>query len=381
VVEYRHSSRSPRWVIEGIRLGGKRRRLFFRTKTAAEQELTRIKTKQHREGVNALELPDSARVMAAELSEQLQEYGKTIRDAGDFYITYLRDCKGIKVQALADEYLSTRKHQNVSALYLKDLRLKLRIFCEAFGPQPARILTGKQIASWVHSLALAPQTVNSYLTRVSAVFSYGVRHGHLERNPTNVIERLKFVDKAPEIFTVDQLRAVLTQAADMLPGARLVPLIAVGAFAGLRTTELMRMEWEDINFRRGFIEVPAHKAKTARRRLISIAPNLQAWLAPYANHTGPVWCRSRNGFNWNLLEVSKRAGLPKWPHNGLRHSFASYHLAHHCDAAKLALAMGHTGPGLIFSNYREVVHPDEAERYWNLFPALPQQNVIPLSAA
>ena len=63
------------------------------------------------------------------------------------------------------------------------------------------------------------------------------------------------------------------------------------------------------------------------------------------------------------------AGLKTaWPDNALRHSFASYHLAHFKDAGALALDMGHTNSGMIFANYRQLVRPAEAERYWNLKP-------------
>jgi hypothetical protein len=45
IVEYHHSA-TAKYVIEGIRVNGKRKRLFFPTEEAAEKELTRIKTKQ-----------------------------------------------------------------------------------------------------------------------------------------------------------------------------------------------------------------------------------------------------------------------------------------------------------------------------------------------
>jgi integrase len=92
------------------------------------------------------------------------------------------------------------------------------------------------------------------------------------------------VDGPPEIFTVDELASLLAKApADVLP------CLAIGAFAGLRTAELLRLEWENVYLDRGYIEVSARKAKSAQRRLIRIADNLRAWLPPYAGHTGKLW--------------------------------------------------------------------------------------------
>jgi hypothetical protein len=111
--------------------------------------------------------------------------------------------------------------------------------------------------------------------------------------------------------------------------------------------------------------VKARHSKTARRRLVTMQPNLRAWLAPYRAHRGPV-CPS----NLRLRTEAdrERAGLRhNWPSNALRHSFGSYHLAHFKDAAALALQMGNS-VDVIFRHYRELVRPKEAERYWQIKP-------------
>lgn len=81
-----------------------------------------------------------------------------------------------------------------------------------------------------------------------------------------------------------------------------------------------------------------------------------------------------------LLEADRTAaGLKKWPSNALRHGFASYHLAKFEDAAKLALALGHADQELIFRNYRELVTPNQAAKYWDIRPAA-QTNIVAISA-
>ena len=74
------------------------------------------------------------------------------------------------------------------------------------------------------------------------------------------------------------------------------------------------------------------------------------------------------------------AGITEWPDNALRHSFASYHLAHFKDAKALALEMGHTDSGMLFNHYRALVRPNDAERYWNIGPAR-TANVLPTDEA
>ena len=68
----------------------------------------------------------------------------------------------------------------------------------------------------------------------------------------------------------------------------------------------------------------------------------------------------------------------EWPSNALRHSFGSYHLARFNDAPALALQMGNS-PAMIFKHYREVVRPQEAEKFWNIRPAA-VENVVAMTA-
>ena len=72
-------------------------------------------------------------------------------------------------------------------------------------------------------------------------------------------------------------------------GRRLTtPFLAIGGFAGLRSAEIERLDWKNVNFERGFIEVRADTCKTRARRLVPISENLRAWLKPFAMPSGPV---------------------------------------------------------------------------------------------
>jgi hypothetical protein len=67
-------------------------------------------------------------------------------------------------------------------------------------------------------------------------------------------------------------------------------------------------------------------------------------------------------------ELRTAAELDAWPHNGLRHSFGSYHLAIHGDAVKTAGQMGHRSSDVIHNHYKALVLKTEAEKFWNLRP-------------
>jgi hypothetical protein len=108
IVEYHHSA-TAKYVIEGARVNGKRRRYFFATREKAEGELARMKIKQRKEGENALGLSDSLRIMALECAQELRPLGRSLRDATEFYVRYLRDTeRSISVSALIEEFTATQ---------------------------------------------------------------------------------------------------------------------------------------------------------------------------------------------------------------------------------------------------------------------------------
>jgi integrase len=208
------------------------------------------------------------------------------------------------------------------------------------------------------------------------MFSYATKRRMLDFNPVLHTAKPKLIDKPPDIFTVDELRSLLETATRTAHDV--VPMLAIAAFAGLREAEIQRLDWSEVDLARGHIEVKAAKAKSARRRIIPIQPNLAAWLRPSSELTGRV---VPAGARAKIERARTAAGLKRWPNNGLRHSFASYRLAAIGDAPRVAHELGHASPQMLYSTYREVVRPEEAERYWKIEPPAEAANLVAFSAS
>jgi integrase len=179
----------------------------------------------------------------------------------------------------------------------------------------------------------------------------------------------------PGILSVEQARALLVNATP-----ELVPFFAIGLFAGLRRAELERLDWSEIDFESGLIQVTAEKSKTATRRFVTMQPNLRQWLLPLRQLKGSVTPPENFRELFNQARVA--AGITDWPENALRHSFASYHLAHFKNAASTALECGHTDSRVTFAHYRELVKPREAARVWKLAPSQGKgRKIVQLEAA
>jgi integrase len=282
----------------------------------------------------------------------------------------------ITVAELAKEVVELKRKAGRSEKYIRDLKQKLARFCQDFGKMPVAAITVEEIDKWLSDLNYAPKSRAQYRANIGVLFSHAERREMIDKNPVPRTEKPKLLDASPEIFTPDELRSLLETASREAPNV--VSMLAIGAFAGLREAEIQRLDWSEIALARGHIEVKAAKAKSARRRIVPIQPNLAAWLQPYSGMTGAV---VPMGARRKLARVREAAKLTRWPNNGLRHSFASYRLAAIHDAPRVSVELGHTSPQMLYSTYRELVLPTEAERYWAILPKEETANVVAFSTS
>ena len=375
VLPYRHSDTHPYYL--DLRPFGQGRK-FFKGRAEAEAERLRQITLRERGGREAVGLPLNELSAIVEVRRKLAEHGKSIEEAARFYLDHLeriRRCH-MTITQLADEVLAAKKRDGYGSLYLTDLRKRLNRFARDFGSRLVASITVEELDDWLRNLECAPKTRANFRANVGVLFSYAERRRMIDFNPVKRTSAPKLIDKAPEIFSVDELSALLNAASTVAPDV--LPILAIGAFAGLRESEIKRLDWAEVNLRRAYIEVKAEKAKTARRRVVRIQPNLARWLAPYGGLSGlvvPVNARKK------LSSVRRRARLNRWSKNGLRHSFASYRLAATNDAATVAAELGHSTSQMLYSTYRELVFPEEADRYWHIVPvACTPENILAFSA-
>jgi integrase len=144
----------------------------------------------------------------------------------------------------------------------------------------------------------------------------------------------------------------------------MVPAAAIGCFTAIRSAEIQRMEWSQVNLRDGHIEIVAKKAKKKVRRIVPIPANLKGWLLPLVHATGPVCPYSRLSNQWN--KFAKRAGV-RWTRNVHRDSGISYAVALKRNVAEVALISGNS-PAVIMSNYLKAVTELEAKKWFAIEP-------------
>jgi integrase len=372
VRKYSDSNRPHLKFVVNYREQGKRKRSFFESKQQADSFAAFKNAELNRNGSEGAEFPTSLRVMAQNALELLKPFGKTILDAAQHYAAHLKASeRSCTVKQLLAELLEAKEKKGVSRRHLDDLRQRAGRFAASFGERITSTINGREIEGWLDSLNVGPQTHNHYRNAVRLAFNFAIRRGYASENPAAKTEKANVLRSAPGILSVTQAARLLEIATPLV-----LPHIAIGLFAGLRRAELERLDWSEVDFESALIEVKAAKSKTAQRRFATLHPNLREWLLPVRKHRGPI---TPEDFHKRFIQTRNAAGITKWPDNALRHSFASYHLAHFKNAAATALELGHHDSRITFAHYRELVKPKEAERFWDIRPAATEK-VVHLSA-
>jgi len=394
-IYYTPSGGYDRFTVTYTSLGKRRRHTFSDLRDARIQAET-IANKHARGQADALLLTNTDRLLyvravqtlrpvktsldraAADFAEahRILDGRSVIEAARDYARRHPKAAPTKMLPVVVDEFLKAKCDQGLSHAYLKDLRyrcgrLAKHLIC------PIASVTAEDIRMFFSELKLSARSHNNFAIAVTTLFSFAKSRGYLPKDHDEMagVEKIKDLGGEIEIYSPAEMQRLLAAASDDV-----LPTLAIGGFAGLRSAEIQRLEWSDVRFQDRFIQITKGKAKNAARRLVPITDNLSDWLAPYAALQGRVWTHSSSYLyqcQASAAARTKTENLPAvdWKHNALRHSFISYRVAITQDVNKVALEAGNS-PAMIFRHYRELVRPADATKWFSLSPEKPANVVV-----
>lgn len=270
------------------------------------------------------------------------------------------------VKEVVEEYIGLKSL--TSRYHLKDVRSRLNRFAKSFNCSISHV-SSDEIQEFLQKLVVTARTRNNYRAVIGGLFNHARKRSYVppDHPGVNHIAKIPIPPKEVEVFTVDEISLLLNGASEELLAA-----LAIAAFAGVRTEEIKRLQWDDVNLTERHIVIRAANAKTKRRRLVPISDNLHAWLKPLYEAGSKVVRYAVLGNQF--LKLAARVKL-KWKRNGLRHSFVSYRLALLDNVHKVAREAGNS-PRIIETNYEKCVTREEAKRYFAVYPN--RQTIIPM---
>jgi site-specific recombinase XerD len=298
-----------------------------------------------------------------------------------FYLSRHRPLERVRVEDAVADFMKAKKAEGISDAYEETLKCYLNRFAAECNVDVCDLAPG-DVQSWLEGLGTGPGAFNTARGCLSSFFTYCVDHQYSCDNLAEAVKTKRKNGEGPiEIYTVKEVSRLLNAAAPAF-----LPCLAIQAFAGLRTAEVQRLKWSDVDLAGGWITVTAQNAKTARRRLVPVADNLKAWLTRCAKKRGYIWSGDDNDYAQAQAATASATEVVKgreviedavpWKKNAMRHSFISYKLAVTKNANEVAMEAGNS-PAMIFRHYRELVKPEQGAAWFSIEPQS-QANVITL---
>lgn len=161
---------------------------------------------------------------------------------------------------------------------------------------PLSELSTAQISVALNRACHSPTVFNDTLGALSTLYTYAMRKGWRTSNPLIPIDRRHVTEKEihplmpvdlrrlfaacrpPTVLERKRTSLGINRETLLVDTSDLVPLVALGAFAGIRPTECSRLKWQDISLEESVVTVRRASSKTGGARHVELHPTLARWL-------------------------------------------------------------------------------------------------------
>lgn len=199
-------------------------------------------------------------------------------------------------------------------------------------------------------------TISRNVASIRSFYQFLVRNKKVKKDPTEKIQSPKVEKKAPSILTSSEIELLLEQPKNIdLKGIRDKAMLEFAYATGMRVTEIISLNIEDVNLKDGLVVC---KYGSRQRNIPLGSLSLKA-LAEYIENSRPILIKdekvnalfvntngkrlTRQGF-WKIVKYYKdQAHITKdiTPHV-LRHSFATHLLQNGADLKSIQMMLGHS---------------------------------------
>ena len=257
------------------------------------------------------------------------------------------------------EFLKNEKKLSDNTLesYKRDLK-QFKSFVEKYSLHYHRI-NEQDIVDYLEELksdGKKASSISRSLAAIRSFYQYLLRKKKIKVDPTIGVQAPKIEKKAPNVLTSEEVELLLEQPKDIdLKGIRDKAMLEFAYATGMRVTEIISLDIDDVNFREGYVVCrDANKGRVIPLGTLSLKA-----LKEYTEHAREVLIKTederalfvnlngsrltRQGF-WKIIKYYKdQAHIEKdiTPHV-LRHSFATHLLQNGADLKSIQTMLGHS---------------------------------------
>ncbi|OGT31263.1 MAG: hypothetical protein A3E87_10140 [Gammaproteobacteria bacterium RIFCSPHIGHO2_12_FULL_35_23] len=269
--------------------------------------------------------------------------------------------KQILVKELLDNFLKKAEKKLEVSTCSRYRRVCNMHLYPRFGDLPVKNLSSRLIWEWLEEFKCQRKTIMNMLTPFRAVMADALVYGYIDKDS---FERIKIsrLQRTSSKYVVSPFNSNEIQKLLSVAEGQIKNIFQFAFFTGLRTSELIGLRWEDIDFSQGIIHVrravvggkeKGTKTKSSARE-ITLLPSVLAALEAQKDCT--LWFNDRIFYNpslnkpWKSSEQLRRcAWLPLFQKTDVsyrnlyqtRHTFASMMASGGECLAWVSQQMGH----------------------------------------
>ena len=199
-----------KFVVYRIESGRRVEQAYFKSERGANSHAYTENIRLKNEGIQAQNLGPELRGQAIEATRRLEPYGKTLRDAVDFYEAHLKSeasLRQIKLGAFIKEFLQAKeegktgkKRRKAKPRYLGTLRYRLDLLRDYLPEYSLEDIEPEHLTDFLESRHISGRTWNNYRRDFHVAFGWAVAGGYLLTNPA----AFKDVEntKSPEVAAI-----------------------------------------------------------------------------------------------------------------------------------------------------------------------------------
>ena len=214
----------------------------------------------------------------------------------------------------------------------------------------------KEYLEYLQSIGKKASTISRNLASIRSFYQFLVRNKKVKQDPTTHIQSPKIEKRTPSVLTAQEVELLLDQPKDIdLKGTRDKAMLEFAYATGMRVTEIISLNVEDVNLDEAYVVCKAG----SKQRNIPLGTICLKALKEYIEEARPVLIHdesvkalfvnvngqrlTRQGF-WKIVKYYKeQAHITKeiTPHV-LRHSFATHLLQNGADLKDIQIMLGHS---------------------------------------
>ena len=268
-------------------------------------------------------------VTVQQARQRAYEYKNQLSNGLDPLIERNKQSNDLTFKEFAEmEYIPHAKADKVS--WADDVSKLENHMYPAFGHLPLSSITTRDMQKYQTKIKLrnSPSTSNRHMTVLIRMFNLAVQWQFLEKSPCNGSIKKYKEPKRERYLNNDEIKRFLSALDEANQSSVSVHVIRMLLFSGLRTGEVTKMKWENINLATCTLNLPETKSGESRSVVLNqLAMNtlkemlnfkINDYVFPGKGPKGHIISPRRV-----FLKIKEKAGIDGICAHSLRHTFAS----------------------------------------------------------